>query len=537
MSEVRLVVRDAQRSIYADRHGGFAESVIAALSAGPETIEELDRALDRFIAPDEWSNFRGFHEGCDDRPYDAGLVVVDLAAALLVCDSTYCSASHEGAVSYHNGKAATEVWVQYHLPAEWKIVYHTEDWQAMADQRRETRAANPPLDARAVLYGEPLLAFIARECFEAFRGSGEPPIVDHYDAAYQREYELMRQIHMRWMMTPREDLRGQTPRQTMNAGRKFVDQGVHDRRAQWDDMDRCPPGIDEDSVAYRLAGFGSHEHVVYYDMVRHLLWCGRLAVAGQAATTVDAFAASQLKSLAQMREHWLDEPYSETTGASARSIVAKERSGLPEGLTGAQAIIDDDCPLCQMQAELPGTTFWHLDGCNMDNDFAFAFHHETLAEWEQEQREYEEWDRRWEARKAEEKRLGVDSESQSIWQSRFSCSERGSGSLTMRLFTIGSCLCELIVDLRQPKEQRDLIDGLGRAFGNLREVVHGGDLTTAGALVEPVLNRLCDELHAVEARWPKLAQKCADLRGRFEHFLDLPPEPNGDVVEDDDLPF
>ena len=83
MSVVRLIIRDLDRSIYSDQHGGFADSVIAALSADPHTIEELDTAIERFIAPSEWSYFRGFGEGLDDEPVDAGLVVIDLAARLV----------------------------------------------------------------------------------------------------------------------------------------------------------------------------------------------------------------------------------------------------------------------------------------------------------------------------------------------------------------------------------------------------------------------------------------------------------------------
>lgn len=537
MSEVRLVVRDGQRSIYADCHGSFAERAIAALSACPQTIEELDKALERFIAPDEWSYFRGFRNGCDDTPYDAGLVIIDLAAGLIVCDSTYCSASREGEVLYHDGKAATEVWVRYHLREDWKIVRHGDDWQALADQRRQERAANPPLDVRPVLYGEPLLTFIARESLEAFHGVGRPPQRDCRDAAHQREYELMRQIHVRWMMTPREDLRGQTPRQAMIAGRKFVDQGVEDRKLQWSDMNRCPPGLDEESAACRLAGFGTHEHVVYYDMVRHLLLCCRLAVAEHETCDAGEFVASQLTPLAQMREAWLDEPYSETTGRSARSIIERERSGLPEGMTGAEAVIDDDCPLCQMQAELPGPAFWHLDGCNMDDDFAFSFYHQTLEEWEQEQREWEEHARRWKAQEAEEKRLGVDAESRNAWQISHAGRGTGQESLTVRLFGIGASLCGLIVGLRQPQERHDLIDRLNRAFGNLREVVGDADPAAGMSLVEPVLNHFCEQLHEIERLRPDLARQCADLRGRLEHFMDLPQEPTDQTPDDGDLPF
>ena len=48
MSEVRLVIRDASRTISGTPHGAFADAVVAALSAEPETIEELDAAVERF---------------------------------------------------------------------------------------------------------------------------------------------------------------------------------------------------------------------------------------------------------------------------------------------------------------------------------------------------------------------------------------------------------------------------------------------------------------------------------------------------------
>ena len=35
-------------------------------------------------------------------------------------------------------------------------------------------------------------------------------------------------------------------------------------------------------------------------------------------------------------------------------------------------------------------TFWHLDGCNMEEEFAFSWC-VTIQEWEAEQRRHEEW--------------------------------------------------------------------------------------------------------------------------------------------------
>jgi hypothetical protein len=53
MSELRLVICDASRRIHETRHGSFADRLVAALSAEPETIEELDRAVRRYEANDE----------------------------------------------------------------------------------------------------------------------------------------------------------------------------------------------------------------------------------------------------------------------------------------------------------------------------------------------------------------------------------------------------------------------------------------------------------------------------------------------------
>jgi len=98
MSEVRLILRDRDRDLSGTIHGSVADAAIAALSAEPETIEELDVALERFRAPSTYSFCSWFRSGIDDHPHDAGLVVIDMAARLVVCDSTYSSASHQGSV-------------------------------------------------------------------------------------------------------------------------------------------------------------------------------------------------------------------------------------------------------------------------------------------------------------------------------------------------------------------------------------------------------------------------------------------------------
>jgi len=562
MSEVQLVIRDARREIQDNRHGSFAEAVIAALSAEPETIEELDAALERFMARDEDSYFNGFSPATDVQPYDAGLVIVDLAARLVVCESTYSSATSEGMVAYHDGKRATDLGVRYHLSEDWLLTSDATDWQAVAKRRRRDQANSPPLDARAVLYGEPLLRFIAEQCFCTFRDQGPAANPDYEDPRYQQEYDLIREIHIRWLMSSRKDLRGQTPREVMLTRRDFVNASLSDREEQWSLTEHCPPGLEPQSAAFRFAGFGTHETVVYYDLLRELLWSSRREVAehqgrppDEADLKLESFVHAEIPRLAELRERWLDEPFSDTN-RTARNIIHNERARIPEGESGEEAMIEDDCPLCQMQADLPGPVFWHLDGSHMDNDFAFSIYEDTYEEWEREQRRWEEFDRRFAAKEVECKRLGVKypgsgySDPDVVWKMSFSKEHSPDQPLLFRLFAIGSHLGELIVDLREggpespeyaetaASEQKDLISRLTRLFGKLRKAVRSSDDDGAEEGIGPVLVDFCQALDEVRSARSDLALKCTDLRDRLRRFLERPSDTRalGELLEEDRLP-
>jgi len=553
MSEVRLVICDALREIQGTPHGGFADRVIAALSAEPETIEELDAALERFMTRHSGPFFRGFSPFCDQKSHDAGLVIVDLAARLVVCESTYSAATEAGIVAYHDGTAETDVGVRYHLSDDWLLTSDASDWRALAEKRRLRRASEPPLDVRSVIYGEPLLQFIARETFAAFHRRGAPAKAEWGDPAYQREYKLVEDIHARWMMTPVCELRDHSPREVMLAKRDFISADLQDRETQWSFMEQCPPGLDRDSAAYRLGGFGTHEMVVYYDLVRELLWACRQDVAERCASAKlagkkrERFIAEEVDRLAELREWWLDAPEPEFDGRTPRSIIDNERARIPEAMSGEESIVDPDCPLCQMQAEMPGPVFWHLDGSHMDDDFAFSLWHESQEEWESEQHQHEEFSRRFELIRAEEERLGVRQPEgryvnpDLIWQMSFStrhCSQLNSGA---RLFAIGQTLCELLVDLREsfqgasgesgmPLGRDDLIGGLREAFQGLRESVEPADSAGNVETIKDRLQELRDRLDAATRACPELASECCELRDRLYRFLEAPREMDDEEV-------
>ena len=191
-------------------------------------------------------------------------------------------------------------------------------------------------------------------------------------------------------------------------------------------------------------------------------------------------------------------------------------------------------------------------------EFAFDIYRRTREEWEAEQRDYEEFSRRCDARDAERRRLGVDypaggqHPAGSVWSSSFSIADSPDVPLGIRLFGIGGHLAELITDLREPpksgesptgRERLDtvdpqpLIDQLNRDFGNLREVLTGAEAGLAESLLEPVLARFTETLDAVAADRPDLAPKCGALFAKLKNFLE-PPNPDlPDPFPDDGVPF
>ena len=571
MNAVRLVIRDASRDIHGTPDGDQADRVVAALSAEPETIEELDLAIERFHAPQAGGFFSDFSRGINDEPCDAGLVVIDLAARLIAYESDYLELMNEGCVwgitteiaipstacgftfpvtgrSLNRSKAGSHAWpkgdengpplLRWTCGPLSMAGRFSNSWPpnvSKADASPATRPAAarpeetaPPSDAESEL------------------AAAWP-----YEPRDEVEHDIIRDIHVRWMMTPRDDLRGQTPREVMLEKRDFIGWDMQDRCERWSKLDAPARGLDQSSHAWRYAGFGTHELVVYYELVRKLLWDCRERLRDSLAArapggsrefeTVGDFLAIEVPLLEQACEEWLDSPDPEYSGRTPREVIEHERPCIPEAMSGHDAMIDDDCPLCQLMGDMPGPVFWGLDGCNMDDDFAFEMYR-TREEWEQEQRDRAEWNRKFDAERAEIKRLGFENPEKGysspdyVWERSF-VSSSAPDFPAMRLFAIGSNLAELIVDLKEPAEDRALIDQLSRDFGNLREVA--GSEEFGGALVDPVIDRFCETLEAVAATREDLQEKCADLSARVRRFAEPPTaeDTETEAFEDDDVPF
>ena len=383
MSYIRLNITDAEQAINGEAHGYLGDALVAALTAEPETVEELGLALARFIKPlSDSSPFARFQKGENFEPDDAGIVVIDLAARVVAVDSSYSQPSAEGNVRLEDETSEDGVFIPYRLSDDWLFVYSIPEYEGVSAKRRDERLAVEPLDAREVLYGGALLECIARELFAA-RNSDDDG--------------LFTEVHAKWLMSAREDLRGKTPREILLAKQDFIDFDLHSRSLQWSFMGACPPPLPRSSNAYARAGFGTHEMVVYYEFVRYLLEECFARLRAEKEASVNA----TVEHLEQLKATWLAAPNRDYAGRTPAQIIESERRRVNLTMFAAEYVIDEDCDFCQAMAEDFDTpTFWHLDGCNMDDRFEFSFHM-TRAEFAADRKRWEEFnqefDRDWKA--------------------------------------------------------------------------------------------------------------------------------------------
>ena len=430
MSEVRLNVMDAQAVINGRIHGSVADAVIASLSAEPETIAELETALSRFSKFDQ-SPFALFRSGEDARPWDAGIVIVDMAGRIIAAESTYSDPTAEGEIRYHNGKEGTDVWLPYRIPEDWLVVHSVLEYESMRDSRRDERLTRPHVDIREVLYGMPLFEFIVIECLaEKELECRVPKNTSQIEGSSKLDIEkrsepegddtLIQKVHGRWLLTPRPELGGRSPRDVILEKLNFIDFDLQSREFQWSVLNEGPPPLPRDSQAYLNGGFGTHEYVIYYDFVRYLLGKCWNRISGHRSRKIEALEKTlgridrpeilsseddqvdvMVKWLNESGGAWLNSPCDELSGSIPVAIVESERRRIPL-LSSAKNALFDDCPLCQMIAddtgELFGPGFLHYDGSHIDPLFEFSTCL-THEEWEKEEREWQEYskdfERRW----------------------------------------------------------------------------------------------------------------------------------------------
>src|SRR5437868_11208786 len=154
MSEIMLNVRDGTRDLHTTIHASYVDPVVAALSADPETIEELEASLRRFLPRDEWKFFAHWRQGVCEEPWDAGLGIIDLAARLVAVQSSYDAVLSKGGLEVRDPRKDERAVVPFHVADDWLFTSNVECWRGLAEERRRVRLASPAFDARPVLYSK-----------------------------------------------------------------------------------------------------------------------------------------------------------------------------------------------------------------------------------------------------------------------------------------------------------------------------------------------------------------------------------------------
>jgi len=247
-------------------------------------------------------------------------VIIDLAGRVVAAESTYSQPGHEGTIYYHDGTQRTDVPILYRVSDEWRFLNSVAEYEGFrAAQLQQSRLI---LDPREILYGRPLLMHILTEirhseiCAEGHKILKQLEQAENADGAsdlVQNEEAIkplmadVSAIHARWLMTPLAELDGQSPREVLLAKRELVDFDLHTREMQWTFLGEGPPCLPRESFAYRFGGFGSHECIIYYDLVRVLLWrTVEQGIVGNMNRPFDFEAG--VKQLEKMKSDWLENP-------------------------------------------------------------------------------------------------------------------------------------------------------------------------------------------------------------------------------------
>jgi hypothetical protein len=348
------------------------------------------------------------------------------------------------------------LWFQ--LSSEWEISEDADHWSSVVAAARARRQTPGPQDVRKILYDRAIEYLLAESLSAA-------AAVRHLPAAELSFHavRLTRDVHARWLTTPREDLHGRSPRDILLEKREFIDFDLRSRCDQWRLTGKCPPGLARSSTAYQHAGFGTHEIVMYYRMIRMLLGAFWQQAGRREAMDPDR----ELARLERERDAWLVRPCQTIDQHwSPATMIHRERARLPLAVFGRSDAGDCDCALCRL-ADDSGPVFVQLDGSELDDAFAFSFH-ATYAQWQAEREERLAWARRhvtrdlrsWLHRAA---RCRPRDAQRSI-------NPRDVPTFERSLLEIAAGLAELAAALRRSSQTVDCAEALNDQFGMLKEV-------------------------------------------------------------------
>ena len=514
MPTVFFSLSDRSRRISAKVSERVAESLVGTLSADPETIEEFEWAMGRFFHPDFGDEIRShWLAGNCFTENGQSSISVDLPGRFIATRRDW-PPEMNASLFGRNGQELAEH--PYDLSETWSVV--RSECERHAESGRGSRRRTP-VDLREILYGQHMIGYLAEQCQRAL-AEDQPQLSKDWfrqrrDGWFRSDddiYSVARNIHRNWLLSTLSETDGQPLRSLMLSERKHVATDLSHRTAQWAMQGECPIGLRRTDTAFRLGGMGAHELILYYDLIRELLFTYLENSIQEPGWVRDGF-----QQLCQRRDDWLRLPQlGMLVGYSPNEVIERERLRLPLVEPNGDDLFDADCPVCRMSVELGlGPAFVYLDDIHFDDEFVFSIHIDE-AEWQRDQAEnavrYSE-----PFNQAEPEDKSASSQTGGIWQRVYVNDELLGRSANEDVMAIGFFLAELVEDVRRRGKQDELIDQLNLSYERLVPVARSG----ADGAANPVVMGLGAVIDDVAQQWPDLEAKCLDLQDRLAKLAEL----------------
>jgi hypothetical protein len=484
---------------------------LAALDTDPETLTELQAAMRRYQPERKLVDTGRSLTGIAQAAGPTAWCLVDLVGRSVVAGGGFRLPDRSAA--YEPDDARREqidgfplVWLN--TPDDWRFFTANRKWQERVAKRAKRAQQTQPLDARSILFGRPLLEFMADRVL-AEPDEGSPA---------EAWLKPARRIHADWLMTQREDLGHRTPRELLVEDLERIQSELERRAQQWTMQAEAPPPLLLESRGYRFGRFGATEAVLYFDMIRKMLQHA-FALRKQAMSRAESpLARDELVArLEEFRDEWLATPNSEIgSELTPMEMIESERRRVP--LVEPEGYTDCDCPICMAEkSESGGPMFFWMDDCHleMEDEFAFSLI-PSRAEWEERQEAFRQSAREWERKDAERPAATrPPDESPGIWQSCYvNWDELSDPNLPPSVvkMSIGFLLAEFVNDLRSRGADRDGIRQLNEAYVDFRT---SEDPLISRAAAQVLRDRIeyAGQVHA------DLLPKSADLQSRLDEVL------------------
>jgi hypothetical protein len=412
-------------------------------------------------------------------------------------------------------KGAQHYPMSVHLPPWWEL--HEKASLDSPDQPRQSTIKKPYVN-REILYGDALLEdiasralkIVATDSWQASESSG----------ATQPRYPFTVSVHREWLMTPRKDLDGCMPRQSLHGATEWSERVTWGQKLRIQD-DGPAIAAPSDWPSFATAPMGHEEVCIYFDLCRELIdaawyWCesetGRLARKHED----DAFS-ELVEFLRATKNDWLNNAFE--GGSPPSFIIQCDRRRVPRaagvaiaGIDEVQAdqhVTDCDCPICEMMADgIFGVGFTSIDGHHLELDEEFAFSlAETYEDWLIKQQEFAEFSDKMDRLQAErESHEPTAAPFESAWTGMHDDGPLpGDSDGNLKLAFM---IAEIISTLEAEETSLEDIRTLNECFRNYRLSDDDQRPQSASALKA--------NLQEIASRYPNLISKSADLQSRID---------------------